>query len=180
MHCFILTFRSIEQRVFELVLEALGFYMFSVAIQDSLNQHNHFSFNVVNILFLDVCWLSFFAEYIQFLLFSNRKDLCLQCPSLTLNYKQTHLSPLNCVLIRFWFEKWEIIPIFGINRRECLWGWVIFCHAAWETVLAMKKNFLRPSIVEHRLQGNAGTEDGIKEQRAERWGCFQHDGNIPS
>lgn len=131
-------------------------------------------------------WLIFFfwiyvdylplLDYIQFLLFSNRKELCLQCPYLTFNYKQTHLSPLNCVLIPFWFEKWEIIPIFGINRRECLWGWVIFCHEAWETVLAMKKNFLRPSIVEHWLQGNAGTEDGIREQGAEKWGCLQHDG----
>lgn len=133
-------------------------------------------------------WLIFFfwihvdylplLDYVQFLLFPNRKELCLQCPYLTFNYKQTHLSPLNCVLIPFWFEKWEIIPIFGINRRECLWGWVIFCHAAWETVLARKKNFLRPSIVEHWLQGNAGTEDRIREQGAEKWGCLQHAGNI--
>lgn len=116
----------------------------------------------------------------NFCCFQNRKELCLQCPCLTFNYKPTHLNPLNCVLIPFWFEKWEIIPIFGINRWECLWGWVIFCHAAWETVLAMKKNFLRPSIVEPlalgkgwdrcRSRNNVLTHDAILSVRGVFWG----------
>lgn len=137
-------------------------------------------------------WLIFFSGYVlttflsgtthNFYGFLNSEELCLQCPCLTLNYKQTHLNPLNCVLIPFWFEKWEIIPIFGINRWECLWGWVIFCHAAWETVLAMKKNFLRPSIVEPWLQEEAGTDAGVslQEQCAEKWCYSQHDENIRS
>lgn len=104
-------------------------------------------------------WLAFFfwiyiyhlplLDYIQFLVYnsiSDRKELCLQSPYLTLNDKQTHLNPLNCVLIPFWFEKWEIMPIFGLNRRECLRGWVIFSRAARETVLAPRKNFLRQAL----------------------------------
>lgn len=134
------------------------------------------------IIFLLMWLIFFFCIYVYYLPLLDYIDLCcITVPQrgnycvykalLTLNYKQTHLNPLNCVLISFWYEKWEIIPIFGINRWECLWGWVIFCHAAWQTVLAIKKNLLRPSIGKHWLQEKAVTDNGIKEQRIEKW-CY--------
>lgn len=54
-----------------------------------------------------------------------------------------------------------------------------FCPAAWQTVLAVKKNFLIPRTMEHGLQGKTGADHGNEEKPAEQWCYSQPYWNIP-